>query len=394
MDKKTNPFQARVNRAFLKRLKESNNRAHRVVKMMFPPYVALQGRTVLSFCSNDYLGLSLNQEVQASLSRALKNYGLGGGHSPLLCGYSDHHERFSHQLAKWLGMESVLLVHSGFVANHVLVSTCINRSDRVFVDEKAHVSLLQAAFTSGGTLRRFLHQDYRTLAQALAAPSRGDTLVATSGVFSMEGRVASLGLLGALCHKYKASLLVDDAHGIGVLGDTGSGVVGLQGATECVDFITGSFGKAFGLMGGFIAGDKDYLQYIVNHSKHYMYTTSLPVYLVVGLESALKQIINGCAKRAELLNLIRYFIKCAKEAGIRVSGQLSPIQAIRVGSNEKAHMYSERLLEKNLVLGCIRTPSVPKNRALLRLCITLHHNKTHIDELIDGLLAVGLNQNE
>jgi 8-amino-7-oxononanoate synthase len=348
--------------------------------------VVVDGRELLNFCSNDYLGLANHPDVVAALQQAAARYGVGSGASHLVCGHSAEHEALEQELAMFAGRERALLFSTGYMANTGIVQALIGRGDAVFEDRLNHASLIDGGLASGAQFQRYRHNDVAHLKALLENSSADKKLIVTDGVFSMDGDVAPLPELAALARAYDAWLMVDDAHGIGVLGAQGGGVAEHFGlAVSDVPVLMGTLGKGAGSFGAFVAGDAVLIDYLINTARPYIYTTALPPAVAAASRASLVFMRNGQALREKLGSLIRYFREGVNGLGLELMSSDTPIQPIVLGSNDRAMRWSSALEKRGCLVGAIRPPTVPAGQARLRITLTAAHAQADIDYLLQAL---------
>ena len=351
--------------------------------------VKIGGKSCLSFCSNDYLGLANHPKIRAATCQTINEFGVGSGASQLISGYTSVHASLEQALADFLNFERVLLFSSGFLANLGVIAALATRDTVVLEDRLNHASLIDAARYAGTRLQRYRHRDALHAAELLSAADAKRSLIATDGVFSMEGTESPLTELHALKQKYNALLVVDDAHGIGVLGAQGKGILEQQGiSSQQVDVLVGTFGKAFGSSGAFVACSNDTAEYLLQKSRTLIYTTALPACLTAAAHASLDIIKLEPRRRERLHNNIHYFRNALAETSLTLQDSLSPIQTIIIGDNEKTLHMSEQLIQRGILIIAIRPPTVPANSARLRITLCSEHTPQQIDQLVSTLLEI------
>ena len=346
------------------------------------PRVQIDDRTLFNFCSNDYLGLARHPALADAQQRAAAAFGSGSGAAHLVTGHSAEHAALEAELAAFTGRQRAVLFSTGYMANLGAISTFAGRGEVVLQDRLNHASLLDGARLSGARLARYRHGDADDAAAQLQQHAN-TALLATDGVFSMDGDVAPVAALAAACRQREAWLLVDDAHGLGVLGAHGGGVLeeaGL-GAAE-VPLLMGTLGKAFGSFGAFIAGDDAVIELLLQRARTFIYTTALPSPVAAAARAVLRLCREESWRRLQLQAAIARFSQGAQALGIGLLPSRSAIQPLLLGSAQRACAVSEQLLEGGFWVGAIRPPSVPEGTARLRITLSA----THSDAAIDGLL--------
>jgi 8-amino-7-oxononanoate synthase len=351
------------------------------------PVVRLDGRQYLNFCSNDYLGLASHPRVVAAMCRAATDYGVGSGASHLVCGHSRPHQELEEALADFTGRPRALLFSSGYMANTGILAALLERGDYVFQDRLNHASLLDGGLHSGARFQRFPHNDVPALERKLAGPE-GLKLVVVDGVFSMDGDTAPLAALAAACARHNAWLMVDDAHGFGVMGERGAGsteAAGLDGSA--VPVLMATLGKALGTAGAFVAGSELLIEAIVQQARTYIYTTALPPAVAAASLAALRLLGEESWRRQHLADLIGRFRRGAAQLDLPLMASSSAIQPLLVGDASQAVQLSERLRAKGLLIGAIRPPTVPVNTSRLRITLSAAHSEAQVDQLLEQLAS-------
>ena len=362
--------------------------------------IEVSGKHYINFSSNDYLGLSQNQDVLQSFAEGLSLYGASSSASSVVTGYSREHKLLEEDICEHTGMENALLFSSGFAANQALcqalfqtATPALKSQDEpkrmVLVDKLMHASFVDSAMQlnaerDNAVFSRFRHNDMSHLASKLASDS--DTLIVTEGIFSMDGDKGDIqGIQTTLAkQESKAWLMVDDAHAIGCIGDNGMGSCDFANAKQKIDILMGTFGKAIGTQGAFIAGSNTLVEFMVNFSKHYVYSTAMPAAQARATRTSL-QIMREGRQRVALHQNITLFRKLASEAGLPVLDVDGPIQGIVIGDPVKAIALSEHLKSLGIWVNAIRSPTVPKNTDRLRITISALHQEQDIQALVDAL---------
>ncbi|BAU72121.1 8-amino-7-oxononanoate synthase [Metapseudomonas furukawaii] len=349
------------------------------------PEVRVDGRPMLAFCSNDYLGLANHPEVKAAFIRGVERWGAGGGASHLVIGHSGPHHDLELALAEFTGRPRALLFSTGYMANLGAVTALVGKGDTVLEDRLNHASLLDAGLLSGARFSRYLHNDADSLASRLER-AEGDTLVVTDGVFSMDGDLADLPALCAAARARGAWVMVDDAHGFGPLGTNGGGIVEHFGlGLEDVPVLVGTLGKGFGTAGAFVAGSEELIETLIQFARPYIYTTSQPPAVACATLKSLELLQRERWRREHLEKLIQRFRQGAAEIGLTLMDSPTPIQPILVGDSARALKLSALLRERGLLVGAIRPPTVPAGSARLRVTLSAAHSEEQLESLLNAL---------
>ena len=374
--------------AGLARLDEAGlRRRRRIVTTSCRPELQLADRAapVVAFCSNDYLGLAAEPTLASAAAGAAARWGVGAGASHLVSGHYAAHEALEARLAAFVGMDDALCFSTGYMANIGVMPALVGRGDAIFADKVNHASLVDGALLSRAELIRYPHCDLAALEARLAASEAPRKLIVTDSVFSMDGDLAPLPELLALAEAHRAWLLVDDAHGFGVLGPQGRGSLAHFGLGSPRLILMGTLGKAAGVAGAFVAGSRDVIEWLINTSRSYIFTTGAPPLLAETLLTAVDLIEHGDTRRAHLAALIARF-----KAGLRLSRwQLlasdTPIQPVVIGDNHETLAVSRALDAEGLWVPAIRPPTVPKGAARLRITLSAAHSVEQVDRLVAAL---------
>ncbi|MCK9503214.1 MAG: 8-amino-7-oxononanoate synthase [Porticoccaceae bacterium] len=361
---------------------------YRQRKLLASPQAAnliLDGKAVLAFSSNDYLGLANHPEVIAAFTAAAQKYGVGGGASHLICGHSIEHHQLEEELADFCGRSKALLFSTGYMANLGVISALVGSGDLVLEDKLNHASLLDGGLLSGARFQRYLHNDMASLDKHLHKDARRK-MVITDGVFSMDGDLAKLPEIAAICSQKDAWLMVDDAHGFGVLGASGGGIAEHFGLTETeLPVLMGTLGKGFGTAGAFIAGSAELVDYLVQFSRPYIYTTAMPPAVAAATRASLKLVKTENWRRQKLQKLVAQFRQGAANLGLELMPSPTPIQPVMVGSESRCMAIGEYLWQQGIHVGTIRPPTVPKNTARLRVTLNANHSEDDVARLLSAL---------
>lgn len=351
-------------------------------------HVTIDGRRVVSFCSNDTLGLANDPALVAAVRAALDECGVGAGAAHLISGHHRLHGEFEAAFARWVGKPSALLFSTGYLANLAVVTALIGRRGEVFADKLNHASLVDAAKLSGARFSRYRHGDLAQLESRLAASAVRDRMIVSDLVFSMDGDVAPVDALLDLAERYDAWLYLDDAHGFGVLNGGRGGLSGRARASARVIYLA-TLGKAAGVAGASVAAHDTVIAWLIHTARPYIYTTATPPLLAAALLESLRQIEAGDARRARLQSHIarlRGGLAGLKNGVLAPSS--TPIQPLIVGANAEALRLSQALLQRGILVPAIRTPTVPANTARLRITLSAAHSDADVARLVEALHAL------
>jgi len=368
-------------------------RTPRVLEGPQGPRPRIDGRRLLAFCSNDYLGLANHPQVIAAFKRGADTYGVGSGAAHLITGHSAAHQALEEELADFTGRPRALLFATGYMANLGVISALAGRGDQVCEDRLNHASLLDGALLSRARRRRYAHADPRALAPLL--DGTGARLIATDGVFSMDGDLAPLPELAALAQGADAWLLVDDAHGLGVLGAEGRGSLAHFGlGPEQVPILVGTLGKALGTAGAFVAGSRELIETLIQRARSYIFTTAPPPAVAEATRESLRIARRESWRRERLQALIRRFRAGAAELGLPLMDSATPIQPLVAGTARQALSWSSRLEALGILVSAIRPPTVPEGSARLRITFSAAHQEQDVDQLLEALDSLGYRNND
>lgn len=349
--------------------------------------VVVDGKPLLAFCNNDYLGLANHPAVIEAFNEGARRWGVGGGASHLVVGHSQPHHELEEALAAFTGRPRALLMSSGYMANLGAVTALAGQGDTVLEDRLNHASLLDAGLLSGARFSRYLHNDVNSLRGRLDK-AQGNTLVVTDGVFSMDGDLAELPGVCAAAAEKGAWVMVDDAHGFGCLGPGGGGIVEHFGLSlDQVPVLIGTLGKAFGTAGAFVAGSEELIETLIQFARPYIYTTSQPPAVACATLRSLQLLQGEHWRRERLAQLIAQFRKGVTDIGLELMNSPTPIQPILVGSSERALLLSAALRERGILVTAIRPPTVPRGTARLRVTLCATHSEDDVNQLLDALKA-------
>ena len=350
------------------------------------PEAVIDGRRVVAFCSNDYLGLANHPALVAAAREAAACWGVGSGASHAVSGHLRPHQELEERLAAVVGRERALYFATGYLANLAVVPTLVGREDAIFADKLNHASLIDAALLSRAEHVRYPHVDLDALARRLEQSQARRKLILTDAVFSMDGDLAPLPELFALAERFDAWLVVDDAHGFGVLGPGGRGSLahfGLPSSPRLI--LMGTLGKAAGVSGAFVAGDRRVIEWLTQRARSYIFTTASSPILATALGVSLELIAAGDDRRAQLQRLIARLRQGLDGLPWRLLPSPTAIQPLLVGGNDAAVQLAERMFARGLWVPAIRPPTVPVGTARLRISLSAAHRESQIDDLIAAL---------
>lgn len=344
------------------------------------------GKRYLNFSSNDYLGLANHPDVVAVLQTAAEQYGAGSGSAHLVCGHSAAHHALEEELADWVGRERALLFSTGYMANLGVISALLRKTDAVFEDRLNHASLLDGGLLSGARFQRFHHANRNDLQRRLDQSTAHRKLIVTDGVFSMDGDLAPLQALSTCAQQSNAWLMVDDAHGIGVIGVKGQGSLHVAGLNQSqAPILMGTLGKALGTFGAFVAGSEELIELLIQRARTYIYTTAMPAAVAEATRVSVRLAQTEDWRRQKLEDLTIRFQQGLNQLGIKPVDSTTPIQPIVLGESQRAIQVSEGLKQRGFWVTAIRPPTVAKGTARLRVTFSSDHQDVHIDRLLDAL---------
>lgn len=345
------------------------------------------GRDWLSFCSNDYLGLAGDPRIRDAAARALQRYGVGAGASGLVSGHADIHEALEQRLAAFVGLDRALHFSTGYMANLGVLPALAGPGDAVFSDQLNHASLIDAARLSRARVRVYRHGDVQQLAGMLGESPQAGRLVVTDSVFSMDGDIAPLPALLEACEAHDAWLVVDDAHGFGVLGPQGRGSLAHWGLRSDRIIYIGTLGKAAGVFGAFAAGSADAVDWLQQRARTYMFTTASPPALAAALLASIDLIETEDWRREQLRRSIACLRRELGPGPLRLLPSDTPIQPLIVGANDDAMSLMAALRDDGIWVPAIRPPTVPTGTARLRISLSAAHDDADVERLASALLA-------
>jgi len=353
--------------------------------------VVVDGRKLLNFCSNDYLGLASDPRIGKALKSGIDRWGVGTGSAHLVCGHTAAHEALEIALAEFTGRPRALVYSSGYTANVGTINALLSRNDFIFEDRLNHASLLDGGWISRATFTWFKHLDTAHLEQELSkvASAGGRKLIVSDGTFSMDGDRCLLDDTIAIAKRHRAWIMIDDAHGMGVHGHRGVGLVDPRRySTSDVPVLIGTLGKAFGTSGAFVAGDDRLIETLIQRSRNYIYTTAMPAALAAATLVSLSIARAEEWRRQHLTDLIDRFRTGASALGFSTMPTVSPVQPLLIGSPERALAMSNALEQRGFLITAIRPPTVPEGTSRLRITLTAVHKPSDIDQLLETLSSI------
>jgi 8-amino-7-oxononanoate synthase len=377
-----------LGRLLAERRRNALYRQPRVTGSAQQPELVVDGRPMLSFCSNDYLGLAADPRVAKAFKRGVDRYGSGSGAAHLVTGHSEALQALENDLAEVTGRVRALLFSSGYMANLGVLCALLGRGDSVLEDRLNHASLIDAGLLSGARFQRYPHLNTEAAASRLGKAKGGKMLV-TDAVFSMDGDLADLPELARVCTREQAWLMVDDAHGLGVLGAKGAGSLEHFSLNQQqVPILMGTLGKALGTAGAFVAGPEVLIETLIQQSRTYIYTTALPAAIAEATRTSLQLVARESWRRERLQELISSFRTTVQQMDFELSDSTTPIQPIIAGSSETALDWSKQLEVQGILVTPIRPPTVPEGTARLRITFSASHQDHHLHQLLQALAGL------
>ena len=371
-------------------------RQRRAVRPESGAHLTVDGRSMLAFCSNDYLGLATHPALVEAACQGAQAYGVGAGASPLVSGHSKANAELERELAAFVGLPRALYFYAGYATNIGIVPALVGAGDAIFSDALNHACLIDGARLSRAKVHRYAHADLNALEDELSRSEAPRKLVISDAVFSMDGDSADIPALLALCERHDALLLLDDAHGFGVLGPQGRGslaAAGLHGAQASRRVLyMATLGKAAGVAGAFVAGDEALVEWLLQKTRSYIFATAAPALLASALRASLRVMKEDEWRRTHLQRLIAR-LRAGLTSGLRGSGWQLPasqtaIQPLLIGANDQALAVMEGLRERGIWVPAIRPPTVPEGTARLRIALSAAHSEADVDQLVEALSAL------
>lgn len=354
------------------------------------PVVVMDGREVIMLGSNNYLGLTNHPEVKQAAQEAIARYGTGCAGSRFLNGTLDIHVKLEEELAAFIRKPAALTFSTGFQVNLGVISCLVDRGDVVYLDKLDHACIIDGARLGFGTVIKFGHNDLADLEERLR--NRGNSkggLVVVDGVFSMEGDLATLPGIVDLCRRYGCRLMVDDAHGIGVLGENGRGTAEHFGLEDEVDLIMGTFSKSLASVGGFIAGDARVIDWIKHRARSLIFSAAPPPASVASVLKAVEILQREPERRQRLWENTTFMGTALRALGFDTGTSQSPVIPVVVGEDRAAFVMAKRLQQEGVFVNPVITPAVPPGRALLRTSYMATHTRSHLERAVDAFARVG-----
>jgi 8-amino-7-oxononanoate synthase len=346
--------------------------------------MARDGRSLINFASNDYLGLAQDPRVIAAAIAASHEIGWGAGASALVTGWSQYHEQLSRDLAQFEKVEAATLFPTGYAANVGTITALVGKPDAIYSDRLNHACLIDGARLSSASIRVYEHANASSLEEMLKS-DQGKyrrSLIITDGVFSMDGDLAPLRQLVDLAENYQAMLLVDEAHGTGVFGPDGRGAASECSVAERITIRVGTLSKALGSVGGFVAGPAKLIDWLINHARPLIFSTASPAAAAAAASAALKIVQNEPERRVHLKALGDRVRTALGDQGYTIVPSIGPIVPVVIGDSHQAVAFSSKLADAGFLIPAIRPPTVPEGSARLRICLSARHTDVHVDRLI------------
>ena len=382
------PKLLKLHHALVERQAQHLYRRPRLAESPQRPHMIVDGKPMLTFCSNDYLGLANHPAVIRAFQQAANEYGVGSGAAHLVNGHSRPHQALEEALAAFTGRERALLFSTGYMANLGVANALLERHDTLYQDRLNHASLIDAGLLAGAKMVRYPHNDVAHLQSRLSAQTSGQKMIVTDGVFSMDGDVAPMRELAAVAAAHDAWLMVDDAHGFGVLGEKGAGLLEAEHLNQNdVPILMATLGKALGTAGAFVAGSHDLIEYLIQTARTWIFTTAQPPAVAAATLASLQIVQHEPERRVHLRALIQQFRDGATQLGLPLMDSATAIQPILLGSSEKAVAFSRQLEAQGVWVAAIRPPTVPPKTARLRVTLSAAHSVADVNHLLDGLAS-------
>lgn len=387
------PWREQLEHEHSQRVGENLWRRRSIVASSQDREVIVEDRRYLNFCSNDYLGLANHPTLIEAASAAVRSRGTGSGSSHLVCGHMDIHHLLEQEIAQLVGSEKAIVFSTGYMANLAIPQTFLGRNDLMIEDRLNHASLIDAGRYCDAEMKRYPHLDSVAAEKLLSKSTANRKMIATDGVFSMDGDLAPVSELQKICEAQNSLMIVDDAHGFGVLGKKGTGT--LEASDISVGgrvLMLGTLGKSAGSFGAFVAGDAVYIESLIQFARAYIYTTALPPLVVAASRAAIQVIRNQPERRETLRQNIKYFRRAMESTSFRLGESVTPIQPVILGSADASMRAAELLKAGGVWVAAIRPPTVPAGTARLRVSLTAAHTFADIDRLVELLGSDGMSR--
>lgn len=379
-------YQQQLEQELKQRKDNSLYRTRLLAESPSTPEMVVDGERLLAFNSNDYLGLANHPELKKAFIAGAEKWGVGSGSAHLVTGHTAAHHQLEEELAEFTGRERALLFSSGYMANLAMVTALTDKNDHVFEDRLNHASLIDAGNLAAAKMHRYQHTDVASLQRMLDREKSGDSMIVTDGVFSMDGDIAPLKQLSEVAQGSNVLLAVDDAHGFGVLGETGAGSIEQAClSSEQVPVLMATLGKAIGCAGAFIAADEDIIETLIQKARSYIYTTAQPAAIAAATSAALKLLESEAWRREHLASLVKRFKQGASQLGLSLMESSTAIQPLLAGSSQQALAWAQQLRQQGILVTAIRPPTVPKDTARLRITFSAAHTEEQVARLLNAL---------
>lgn len=354
------------------------------------PWLYLNGKHMINLASNNYLGLAGDRRLAEAGIEALNKYGAGSTASRLIIGNHPLYEQAESSLIAWKGMESGIILNSGYTANIGIISALMDRNSVIFSDKYNHASIVDGIILSRAKFQRYRHCDLNHLEDLLKrSPADQRKLIITDTVFSMDGDIAPLAGLVFLKEKYNAILMVDEAHSSGIFGNQGEGLVHAYNLQEKVDIHMGTFSKGLGCYGAYIVGKKWMIKFLINKMRSFIFTTALPPAVLGSISTAIDIVRIEQFRRKELMEHSNYFRSSLSKLGFQLGTSETQIIPVIIGSNEQTMLFSQKLQEEGIAAIAVRPPTVPEGQARIRFTVMATHERNDLEQAVDKIALVG-----
>ncbi len=352
--------------------------------------IIVDGRKVLNFCSNNYLGLADDPRLKQTAIESIEKEGIGSGASRLVCGNMQAHRQLEEKIAQFKGVESCLVFSCGYMANVGIISSVFERGDIIFSDKLNHASMIDGIILSGAAFKRYPHKDMNVLEEWLKE-SRGFKKrgILTDSVFSMDGDMAPLDKIVELAQRYNAIVMIDEAHAVGILGEKGKGAAEYFKLDEKIDIQMGTLSKAAGVFGAYCCGSKSLIDFLINHARSFIYTTGLPPFVAACARRAIELIEEEPQRRTRLAEYAEYMRRGLNGMGFNTLESQTPIIPVLLKDSSAAVQFSRKLFEHRIFVQAIRPPTVPANTARLRLTVMATHQRSDLDFALEKFQQTG-----